>query len=1259
LLAVFKALLHRYAGHDEIVVGTSAANRLQPGGESIIGPLANLLALRTHLSGDLTFARLVKELSNTVADAYKYQALPFDKLVMELNPRVDMSRTALFDVLFCYEASPLQVPDVAGLSINHMETNLGWGKYDLNMLMQPDNDSLTGVLVYNADYYDDTTISRFTGHYCNLLAGVLANPDLAIAEYDLLSGDEQRQLLEEWNGAAAGYPCEATVDRLFEEQVERTPDAVALVVGDRQTTYRQLNHHAGQVAEYLRSTCHLRPGELVCLLLTRSETMIAAMLGVLKAGGGYAPIDPGYPGQRIRYILDDSGSRLVIDDQTVFITGKHETPPVKNKPGDTAYVIYTSGTTGRPKGCLIAHRNVVRLFKNDRHPFAFGGRDTWIMAHSYCFDFSVWEIYGALLNGGRLVMPDRDTVRDTGGFLDMIKQHGVTVLNQTPAAFYRLIEEEKSARPKRLHSHLDCVIFGGDKLEPAYLNDWLSMYSLDDIKLINMYGITETTVHVTYYYLTEEDIRSAGQLSPIGIPLPDTTVYILNERLRPAPIGVRGELYVGGGGVSVKGYLNRPGLTGEKFLPDPYAPYGDDKNDTPGKLYKSGDLCRWLADGRLDFRGRIDHQVKIRGFRIEPGEIENRLLGHADVKEAAVVLRGDSGGDRYLCGYIVPANPGTFESLQDMSAELREHLQQTLPDYMVPSFFVSLDKMPLTANNKLDRAALPAPEAAAMGTAYVAPRSELEKKLADTWSQVLKIERIGIDDNFFDLGGHSLKATTLTAKIHKALDVKIPLAVLFKNPFIRSLAEYIEGEAGGKFIAIQPVEEKEYYPASPVQKRLYILQQMDLGSTGYNMPAVVLLSGVLDEERLEDALRRLIMRHESLRTSFGIQDSDPVQRVHERVEFQNEYYDLSTGGAGKSGTAAETIGHFIRPFDLTHAPLMRVGAIKIETDARILVVDMHHIITDGTSTGIFIQDLTSLYAGEELTPLRIQYRDFACWQNTGPRQRAVKEQEAYWLKEFAGEIPVLDLITDFPRPLVQNFQGHSLIFELGGEETQDLKQLAREEDVTLYMVLLAVNYILYAKLSQQEDIVIGTPVAGRGHEDLQPVIGMFVNTLALRNYPAGEKTFRQFLKEIKQRTLDAFENQDYPFDELVEKVAGDRESSRNPLFDVMFALQNMDIPDIKLEGLTLSSYEYENPTARFDLTLSGMERGNGMIFRLEYRTSLFKEELIREFVDYFKNIIAVILADSEIRLAHINISRLEDAEMDSDFDREMYDDFEF
>ncbi|MFC2146044.1 condensation domain-containing protein, partial [Acidobacteriota bacterium] len=607
-------------------------------------------------------------------------------------------------------------------------------------------------------------------------------------------------------------------------------------------------------------------------------------------------------------------------------------------------------------------------------------------------------------------------------------------------------------------------------------------------------------------------------------------------------------------------------------------------------------MARWLPDGNIEFLGRIDQQVKIRGFRVELGEIESHLMNHPEIKESVVITGQDEKEDKYLCAYIVSHK-------EPKKSQLREYLSKRLPNYMIPSYFINLDHIPLTPNRKINLGALPPPELEAAAE-YAVPRNKLEMEMLELWSDVLGIkkEKIAIHDNFFQLGGHSLKATTLVSRIHKELNVKVPMVEVFENPTVEGLSKYLQAAARDKYASIAPVEEKEYYQLSSAQKRLYILYQLDKSSKGYNIPYVVKLEGELDRHRWEKAFKKLIDRHESLRTSFEIIDEEPVQRICQEVEFEIEYY--------KAGNRQEAIGNkeermpdsiiknFIRPFDLSQAPLLRVGLIKMEEARHLLMVDMHHIVTDGTSQEIFTQDLIGLYENkrEELLILRLQYKDFVQWQNSNTQRETIKKQEEYWTQQFEGEIPLLHLPADYSRPAVQSFEGRTIVFEIREKEAAGLNRLALAQGTSLYMVLLALYTIFLAKITGQEDIVVGTPVAGRRNDDLQQIIGMFVNTLGIRNYPGGEKTYTEFLQEVKDRTLEAFENQDYPFEELVEKVKVEREVSRNPLFDVAFALQNIfeafgDQSEINMEGIKIKPYPHENKISKFDLTLFANEKG--------------------------------------------------------------------
>jgi surfactin family lipopeptide synthetase A/lichenysin synthetase A len=620
----------------------------------------------------------------------------------------------------------------------------------------------------------------------------------------------------------------------------------------------------------------------------------------------------------------------------------------------------------------------------------------------------------------------------------------------------------------------------------------------------------------------------------------------------------------------------------------------------------------------------LDHQVKIRGFRIELGEIESRLLEHPMISEVVVAAQADNrGSHRYLCAY--------FAAEMELSVDqLREHLANHLPDYMIPSYFVQLEKMPLTANGKIDRRALPAPDVALDVATYQAPVDYMEEKLVALWAGVLDLEpgTISVDADFFQLGGHSLKATILAAGIHKELDVKISLTQLFASPTVRGLANYIRRAEQEKHIAVEPAEQKEYYALSSAQKRLYILQGLVPGNVSYNMPVVVELEGNLDEDRLEDTLKKLIARHDSLRSSFDLIDNVPVQVIHCQVEFEIHSYE---------GEPEQVTGNFVRPFDLGSAPLLRVGLLKEDENKHILMVDMHHIISDGTSMGIFTKEFMALYAGEELAPLRLQYKDFSQWQSGENYKQALAAQEEYWLKTLAGEIPVLELPTDYPRPLAQSFEGNTLSAAIGEEDAAALRSLAAGHDATLYMVLLAIFNMFLSKLGGQEDIIVGAPIAGRRHSDLQDIIGMFVNTLVLRNYPEGEKSAAAFLNEVKERTLAAYENQDYLFEDLVEKIDVNRDASRNPLFDVMFTLQNLETGEIQVPGLALKPYPFENKIAKFDLTVQCFESEQQLFFTFEYSARLFKRQTIERFMDFFKKIIHSVLADPQTSIAHLEL----------------------
>ncbi|HEY0065812.1 MAG TPA: amino acid adenylation domain-containing protein, partial [Flavisolibacter sp.] len=710
------------------------------------------------------------------------------------------------------------------------------------------------VLTYNSDIYGHQGMERMARHLHQLLSVLPRESMTPIRQLDYLEDDEKHQLLHGFNDAAVDYPQDKTIVHLFEEQAAATPHNIAVAFEDKELSYRELNEQANQLAHYLRSSYAIHPDDLIAVQLERSEQMIVSLLAVLKSGGAYVPIDPEYPQERIGYMISDSGCKLVIDEELLKSFRKEEDRYSRENltsssllPSHLAYVIYTSGTTGKPKGSLIEHRNVVRLFKTGKPLFDFGEKDVWTVFHSFCFDFSVWEMYGALLFGGKTVVVSKAIAQDTAAYRQLLVEQKVTVLNQTPSAFYNLIREELESTTTGLQ--LRYVIFGGEALSPGRLRDWKEKYPVT--KLVNMYGITETTVHVTCKEITKKEIEE--NISNIGKPIPTLSCYVLDQNGQLLPPGVWGELYVGGEGVC-RGYLNRPELTAQRFLSSPFK--------AGERLYRSGDRVRLLQSGELEYGGRMDEQVKVRGYRIELGEIESVLQSHPDVESSVVIARTGTDGEKELVAYVAGSS-----SLN--TPELRRHIGATLPAYMIPTHFVQLDELPLTSNGKVDRKRLPAPEAGLeTGAEYIAPRNETEEKLAGIWQKILGTEKIGVRDNFFELGGHSLRATRLASQVRRQLNVQVPLAELFAHPVLEDMALWIRQATRSEDLRILPVTEQPSYPLSSAQRRLWVLSRFEEANAAYNMPGVYIFEGELDTNAFEMAFQLLIDRHEALRTVF-------------------------------------------------------------------------------------------------------------------------------------------------------------------------------------------------------------------------------------------------------------------------------------------------------------------------------------------------------------------------------------------------------
>ncbi len=1234
LMAAYNILLAKYSGQEDIIIGTPIAGRPHADLNNVIGMFVNTLAMRNYPTNDKTFVEFLIEVKENALKAYENQNYQFEMLVEKLDLDRDMSRNPLFDVVFALQNMQHMERVEHGLRFVPYDFAEQNATFDLTIYAFETSNGLNFSLQYATSLFKEETIERLIEHFINIMRSVVQHPECSILELEMISAAEKEQLLYKFNDTVVDYPMEKTINQLFSEQVERTPDNLALVYADQRLSYLELDEKINQLARVLRGYGVGRES-IVGIFADKSIEMIIGVLAIVKAGGAYMPIDVAYPESRIEFMLNDSETKILLtrtgqsdkishfDGKILYLdndrhySGESSNLEDINNYNDLIYIIYTSGSTGNPKGVMIEHYNVNRLITNSKE-LVIDENERFLQTCSLAFDVSTFDIWGPFLNGAVLYLIDKDEVLSTTKLAKRIEEYQITSMFLTTPLFIQLVEDDPA-----FVDALKTLYFGGDVVSPKQVN--IVRARNKDLNLVNCYGPTECTTFATCFPIVSEWEENV----PIGKPISNTTAYILDKYGKIQPIGVPGELCLGGDGLA-RGYLNRLDLTAEKFILNPYI-----VNSTlEERIYKTGDLARWLPDGNIEFLGRIDNQIKIRGFRVELGEIESLLLKNEAIKEAVVIVRQNGVEDKQLALYYVAKTELSTE-------ELREHLAKDLPEYMIPTYFTQLERLPLTPNGKIDRnALLDITEMSSKEREYVAPTKLIEERLVQIWSEVLGVKQIGVTDNFFELGGHSLKATLVVSKIFKELNVDLQLSQIFKMPTIRKLAQYLEEAEQTLYSAIEPTNEQEYYPVSSAQKRMYILNQMSVESTSYNMPGMVFIEGELNRERFADAINALIARHESFRTSFELINGEPMQKINVVQDFEIVYKEATEAGL------KEIMNDFIYPFDLSKAPLLRLGLVHITDSSEqrhLLMFDMHHIISDGASMSILINDFLSLYNGEGLSPLRIQYKDFAIWQNELFASDTIKKQEEYWLERFAGEISVLNLPTDQSptgvggRPADIDFKGDTFDFAVDLNLTNKLNDLAYQNGATLYMVLLAAYNVLLAKYAGQEDIIVGSPIAGRPHPDLENIIGMFVNTLALRNYPERQKSFAQFLTEVKENALKAYENQDYQFEMLVEKLEIQRSLSRNALFDTMFVLQNGGNVQKTINDLTLIPYQYESKIAKFDLTTNAVETSKGIGISIEYRTSLFVRETIERMARHFVNVLNEITQSPEIKINAIDL----------------------
>jgi len=1233
LFAVYSVLLYKLSGQDDFIVGSLVAGRSHPEVQDMVGMFNNFLPIRCRLPEAQTCGSWMRQLHRTLMEAYEHSDFPYDQMIADTGAAIDASRNPLFDTMLVVH-SQWESPDTWRFGewrCSRHELELGQAKLDFKLdVYLAERGELRCDLEFNTDLYARKTMERFVRHFQILAERLTNDPDLSAAELDVLTAPEREQILFEFNSTLRLYSSEQTLVEQFERQARLAPDRIALTHGEREWTFLEVDRLANRLARTLRKLGVQRE-EMIPIAAERSLELIVGIWAILKAGGAYLPLDPHYPPKRRRYILENSRAQRILtqnrwigalapidgelpiidlDDAANYDADDRPLPPV-NESRDLAYVIYTSGSTGQPKGVLIEHRSVINRLNWMHRSYPIDADDVILQKTPYTFDVSVWELFWGATQGSALHLLAAEGEKDPRQIAEAIGRHRVTTLHFVPSMLQIfLLHLEQHPEDIAKMAGVRQVFASGEALHPHQVRLFRSLlYERFGTRLVNLYGPTEATVDVSCFDCFAEPM---DRFVPIGKPIDNIQLLVLNDHLQLQPIGVPGELCIAGDGLA-RGYLNQPELTALKFVDHPFA----DKQ----KLYRTGDLVRWREDGRIEYLGRLDHQVKIRGYRIECEEIAHRMNADPRVRDAVVVSHRDAQSEAYLCGYYI--------SDEEIGLpEWRARLSEALPDYMIPGVYVRLERFPLSANGKLNRKALPLPEFRGLHEAARAePSNEIESKLAAIWQELLSVRQIGIEDNFFSLGGHSLRAAHLVTKIHEVFHVSIALKEVFQSPTIKQLAQRIAAAERERFESIAPAEPKEAYPLSSAQKRLYILHRMEEANTAYHLPQAIEMKGSLDARKVEAVLQRLIRRHESLRTSFAWSGGEPMQRIHPHADFSLELAD------GREESVR--IRSFLRPFDLTQAPLLRAVLIRKSPDDHVLLFDMHHLIADGLSTVHLANEFIALYEGKELPSLRIQLKDYAEWQNRWLSGEQAARQERFWLAQFADGVPALQLPTDFVRPSRKTTEGARIVAQLSERDSQAVRDLAARYGATPYMVLLTAFYALLHKYAGQDEIVVGTPVSGRTHSDIQPLIGMFVNTLALKMKIAANESCGELLNATKALTLEAFQHQDYPFERLIDGLKLERDLSRNPLFDAMFIVQNMGLPELKLEEVVFKPYALDNPVSKFDLTLEAVERTEAFTLNLEYATALFTPATAARMLQHYIRIVQSVCREPDCSVTEL------------------------
>ncbi|MGE5494793.1 MAG: amino acid adenylation domain-containing protein [Burkholderiales bacterium] len=1218
-LSVLAVHINRITGKKDIIIGAPVANRTSLHAKGAFGMFVSTVPIRIEIMDELPFIEFAQLVSNQWFSVLKHQKYPYNLLMQELRKQ-HKGLESLYDVTLSYQIGKFQ----KNTEQFTYEGRWHFSGYLTNSLSIHVNDrENNGRFIVDYDhqtpFFSEKEIEYFHSHMINILTDVIEHKNKPLFMIELMSSEERERILERFNDTDTAFPQGETLVDLWYKRLACTPkEAVAIVCGGKPMTYGELEKRSTALAAYLKKH-GVTADSVVGLYVNRTADYCVSLLAILKAGGAFLPLDAELPHDRIAYMLTDSGVKVALVSPELeprcqgfnLLTIKTDEPlkPCKERPipdctpSNLAYVIYTSGSTGQPKGVQIEHRSIVHFVYSMDKIWEFAPGAKLLCAASISFDISVMEVVLAFMNGATLVLAQEHEVNIPKNMARLIKAEGVNMMVVTPGRMELLLSDKQGAECLRDFREIG---LGGDVLTEKLLE---RVQECTRARITNFYGPTEITVCATCTNVTKARVPS------IGKPMPNVKTYILDEHRNPVPIGVPGELYIGGFGLS-RGYINKPELTAERFIDSPFIP--------GQKLYRTGDLARWYPLGEIEFLGRIDKQVKIRGYRIELGEIENLLMQVPGVTACAVTDRTDASGRKFLCAYLC-GNPPKL-------SEVRAELMRNLPAYMIPSYFVKIDSLPFNSSGKVDRDSLPDPgvDIIALKEDYAAPESATEQILADIWSDVLKTGPIGREDSFFDIGGDSLTIVSVMVKVKQKFHVDVSLEEVYRCPRLADLAALIDAAEQTSYLPLKPAPKAADYPVSSAQQRMWVLMQGMPDSKAYNIPVAFSLRGKLNKAKLGRAFKALIDRHDALRTSFVLKDSELRQIINSSVPFELADIKCAKEELGR------TLKGLIQPFDLERAPLMRAAVIETGDDEHVLFIDMHHIISDARTMDILLKDLADIYKGKTPKRNEFEYKDYAVWQQEFMESKSMAVQRDYWQGALSGELPLLNLHTDRQRPAVQRFEGARLAFNISADITDKLRTFAKQRGATLFMAALAVYNVLLSKYTGQEDIIVGTPVSGRKREEIEDVAGVFINTVPLRSFPRGELSFSEFFDEVCQNTVAAFTHSEYPLERIISDLALPRDMSRNPLFDTMIAYTK-DVFGLSLEGLECAYYPFDPGIAKLDLTLELYEQDGGLSCQLEYNTRLFRKSTIKRIVRHLSRLFEILVNEPNIRLCDVSV----------------------